>query len=114
MSRDGSRHRPVSDNDPNWEQLMLKGVSALTNPARNLPVRRLQEILRNSGRANPAAFLLRAGRKWLQSLPEEVQPLALATRYARIVNNFAHQWNDHAACAVYVVSSGDCETPKTT
>ena len=101
MSRYGSRHDRVLDDDPHWERLMLKGVSALTKPTAQPTTPQPAEDFARLRRVNPADFLLPASRKWLQSLPEEVRPVALATSYARIVNNFAHQWNDPLACGAY-------------
>ena len=40
--------------------------------------------------------------KWLKGLPREVRPLALATKYARIINLLAQHWNDHDACCAYL------------
>jgi len=101
MSRYGSRHDRVLDDDPHWERLMLKGLSAPTKPLSQGANPPPAENLARLRRADPANYLLPTSLKWLRSLPEDARPVALATRYARIVNNFAHQWNDHAACGAY-------------
>ncbi|MHB8495660.1 MAG: hypothetical protein ACYDDG_14030 [Casimicrobiaceae bacterium] len=49
-------------------------------------------------KAAPANYLLSSTRKWIESLPDDVHPNALATRYPRIVNLIAAQWTDHGTC----------------
>lgn len=45
-------------------------------------------------KAQPANFLFPQSRKWLEALPPEVAPSALATEYPRIVNIIVSQWSD--------------------
>jgi hypothetical protein len=52
-------------------------------------------------RSNPANHLLPVGAQWLERLPGEVSPHALATHYPRIVNLLALQWNDKRVCSAY-------------
>jgi len=103
MSFYGSRRDRSLDDDPHWEQLMLKGIgrprppeSAHVNEPQPAPdVARLRK-------ANPVNYLLPTSLNWLKSVPEEARPVALATRYARVVNSLAQQWNDRAACDAYL------------
>ena len=44
-------------------------------------------------KAQPAEHLLPLGKTWLDALPSDVFPAALATQYARIVNLIASEWN---------------------
>ena len=102
MSTYGSRRDRVSDNDPHWERLMLKVLSAPTKPrsAQVVSPQPAEEVARLR-KANPVTSLLPTSLKWLKSLPEDVRPIALMTRYARIVNILAQQWNDPPACGAY-------------
>ena len=52
-------------------------------------------------KAKPAERLLPLSKKWLELLPPDVFPGALATRYPRIVNYIAVQWGDRRWCATY-------------
>jgi hypothetical protein len=52
-------------------------------------------------KARPADYLLPASQKWLEHLPHDVRPLALAMQFPRIVNLVAMQWHDRRACAEY-------------
>ena len=52
-------------------------------------------------KAQPAKILLPIGKKWLEQLPPEVFPSALATTYPRIVNLIALEWNDRRNCSRY-------------
>lgn len=52
-------------------------------------------------KTRPVDYLLPASLRWFKSLPQEVRPVALARRYARIVNLVAQQWNDYDACRGY-------------
>jgi len=45
-------------------------------------------------KAQPADYLLPQSDKWFGALPPEVSPHSLATRFPRIVNLIASQWND--------------------
>jgi hypothetical protein len=52
-------------------------------------------------RVRPAEHLLPFSEKWMDLLPPDVFPGALATHYPRIVNLIAMQWNDRSACPAY-------------
>jgi hypothetical protein len=52
-------------------------------------------------KATPVEYVLPASRAWLEGLPAQVRPVALATKYARIVNLLAQQWGDFNACDAY-------------
>ncbi len=102
MSLHGLRRDRLLDNDPQWEHLMQKAVSASRQP------QRLQDTTPEPAqnvaalrKADPVNYLLPASNRWLTSLPREVRPLALATKYPRIVNLLAQHWNDHDACAAF-------------
>ena len=101
MSTYGSRRDRILDEDP-WERLMLKARSALTKP-RSSSVASPQPAgeFARLRKADPINYLLPTSLIWLKSLPEEARPIALATRYARIVNTLAQHWNDHPACGAY-------------
>jgi hypothetical protein len=43
-------------------------------------------------RAEPCNTVLPATRRWLQTLPEDVQPLHLASAFPRIANHLATAW----------------------
>ncbi|HEX9301287.1 MAG TPA: hypothetical protein VF959_02955 [Casimicrobiaceae bacterium] len=44
-------------------------------------------------KAQPVEVLLPATRRWLDSLPKEISPRALAERFPRLVNLIAVNWN---------------------
>jgi|SRR5437660_3703429 len=52
-------------------------------------------------KARPADYLLPVSQRWMDHLPHDVCPLTLATRFPRIVNLVAMQWNDRAGCPAY-------------
>jgi hypothetical protein len=52
-------------------------------------------------KARPADYLLPASQKWLEHLPHDVRPLALAMHFPRIVNLVVIQWHDRRGCAEY-------------
>jgi hypothetical protein len=52
-------------------------------------------------RAYPADYVLPISERWLNSLPQAVVPIALITRFPRIVNLIATQWNDNLSCPAY-------------
>ena len=97
MSIYNTRRDRALDDDPAWERIMLTGTSASTHPA---PVQSAKSGARMR-KASPANYLLPTSIEWLRSLPRQVRPVALATKYARIVNLLAQQWNDHHACCSY-------------
>ena len=49
-------------------------------------------------KAKPAEHLLPLSERFLDQLPPEVFPGALATHYARIVNVIALHWHDRGGC----------------
>lgn len=50
-------------------------------------------------KANPVNVMLPVGRRWLDSLPEEMRPLHLVKEFPRLVNLIALEWRDPAAAA---------------
>jgi hypothetical protein len=56
-------------------------------------------------KARPAYSSLPAFLKWIESLPPEVRPVALAAYHPRIVNLIAQQWGDDGACRAYLANS---------
>jgi len=52
-------------------------------------------------RARPVEYLLQSSENWMDVLPPEVFPGALATHYPRILNLIALQWNDRLGCPAY-------------
>jgi len=109
MSVYGIRRDRWLDDDPHWERIMQKAVSAPPPRAAHLgepePAQDGKPHPAQGGarlrKVDPVNYLLPASSRWLNSLPREVQPLALATKYARIVNLLARHWNDHDACAAF-------------
>jgi hypothetical protein len=102
MSTYGSRRDRSLDNDPHWERLMLKAASAPPVP-RHVPSAATQDVqdYAKLRKAAPVNKLLPATVDWIRSVPGEVRPVALASRFARIVNLIAQHWNDPDACAAY-------------
>ena len=54
--------------------------------------------------AQPANFLLPATLRWLESLPIENRPGALAEQYPRILNLIAANWNSPRDCSACLYS----------
>jgi len=52
-------------------------------------------------RSSPANYMLPASLKWFASLPFDVRPMALVTKYPRIANLLALQWTKPSACRAY-------------
>ena len=52
-------------------------------------------------KARPADYLLPISERWVEHLPNDVVPVALATQFPRIVNLVAMQWEDRRACPAY-------------
>jgi hypothetical protein len=52
-------------------------------------------------KAQPVESLLPSSEDWIDLLPPEVFPGALATHYPRIVNIIAMLWDDRAGCSAY-------------
>ena len=53
-------------------------------------------------KARPIDRLLPISSRWLDRLPLDMHPSALATQYPRIVNLIALQWSDSDACSAYL------------
>jgi hypothetical protein len=102
MSSYGIRRDRLLDNDPHWERLMQKAVSAprQPQPVHDTTPQPAQNVA-GMRKADPVNYLLPASKRWLTSLPSEVQPLALATQYPRIVNLLAQHWDDREACVAF-------------
>jgi len=88
--------------DPHWERTLRKTASAprQQRSAQHTAPQPVQDPV-GLRKADPVNYLLPASNLWLASLPREVRPLALVTKYPRIVNLLAQDWNDHEACAAY-------------
>jgi hypothetical protein len=52
-------------------------------------------------KAKPAEHLLPLTQKFLDQLPPQVFPSALAMQYARILNLIVLQWDDRSSCVSY-------------
>jgi hypothetical protein len=52
-------------------------------------------------KARPIDRLLPISSRWLDRLPLDMHPSALATQYPRIVNLIALQWSESDACCAY-------------
>ena len=97
MSIYESRRNRALNDDPAWERIMLVGSNVRPDPPPGQSVQGGARLRK----ATPANYLLPASIDWLRSLPREMRPTALATKFARIVNLLAQQWNDDAACYAY-------------
>jgi hypothetical protein len=64
-------------------------VYAVPSAATSSPLKR---------KAKPTDALLPWSLEWLASLPPTVRPLALATKYPRIVNRIAAAWGEPSSC----------------
>lgn len=99
MSIYHARKKPARKIEPLAEQPSSdKGFSAPAIPETNSASAPYLAQLR---KATPVDYVLPATRTWLEGLPPEVRPVALAAKYARIVNLFAQQWGDYNACNAY-------------
>ena len=87
------------DNDVAWERVLNKAGKPR---AVSLPVARTVQDWSRLRKANPFNGLLPSSRNWLGKLPFPLQPNALATKFPRIVNLVAQQWNDTATCRRYL------------
>jgi hypothetical protein len=45
-------------------------------------------------KANPADLLLNTTAAWVESLPQDLQPWALCSRFPRIANALSSEWSD--------------------
>jgi hypothetical protein len=52
-------------------------------------------------KVEPANHLLPLSVEWLENLPQGLRPKALASRFPRIVNLLALEWDKPAACGAY-------------
>ena len=55
-------------------------------------------------KAQPADVLLPATRHWLNSLPVECRPQALAKHFSRLANLVAANWNNPRDCSAFIYS----------
>jgi hypothetical protein len=55
-------------------------------------------------KAQPANVVLPATRRWLNSLPVDYRPQALAIRFPRIANLIAASWDNPRDCTAYISS----------
>jgi hypothetical protein len=55
-------------------------------------------------KAQPVAVLLPATQRWLNSLPREAQPHALAEQFPRLANLFFLNWNNPNDCVEFITS----------
>ncbi len=55
-------------------------------------------------KAQPAEALLPATRRWLDSLPQETRPHALAEQFPRLANLIAINWNSPSDCSAFISS----------
>lgn len=102
MPNYGLRRDRLLYDDPQWERLMQKAVSATRKPQPvHEPTAQPVQDVAGLRKADPVNYLLPASNRWLVSLPREVQPQALATQYPRIVNLLAQHWDDRQACAAF-------------
>ena len=75
--------------------------SARTTPRRQTFLRhrcRHPWTLASDGRIRPVNRLLSSTIDWLASLPSNVRPLALATKFPRVANRIAQEWREPSAC----------------
>ncbi len=55
-------------------------------------------------KAQPAEVLLPATQRWLNTLPMEVRPRALAEQFPRVTNLIAINWNNPHDCCAFISS----------
>jgi len=55
-------------------------------------------------KAQPVEVLLPATQRWLDSLPREIRPRALAQRFPRLANLFAINWGNPNDCVDFISS----------
>jgi len=53
-------------------------------------------------KGQPANILLPATRRWLDTLPIEARPVALAAQFPRLANLIAATWNNPGDCGAYI------------
>ena len=63
-----------------------------------------QSVWAGRRKAQPADLLLPATQRWLDSLPAGNRPLALATKFPRIANLIAVNWNNPKDCSALIYS----------
>jgi len=80
LHRTGRANDPVSPNLPSPQ--VPVPVDAAKRPQSTATVNRL----------------LSSTIDWLASLPPNVRPLALATKFPRVANRIAHEWREPSAC----------------
>ena len=55
-------------------------------------------------KVQPVNYMLPTSIAWLRALPEDVRPMALVTKYPRIANAIALEWDRPATCRAYFVA----------
>ena len=55
-------------------------------------------------KAQPVEVLLPATRRWLDSLPKDARPRALAEQFPRLANLIAVNWNSPNDCTAFISS----------
>jgi hypothetical protein len=55
-------------------------------------------------KAQPVEVLLPATQRWLDSLPKETRPHALAEQFPRLANLIASNWNNPNDCCAFIAS----------
>ncbi len=55
-------------------------------------------------KAQPVEVLLPATRRWLDALPKEIRPRALAEQFPRLANLIAVNWNSPHDCSAFISS----------
>ena len=87
--------RPVGYN-------VQRALAPAKDPAPAIPLSRgapvVTDVTLRVRNAKAVNHLLSTTVDWLASLPTDARPLALATRYPRIANRIAHEWNEPSAC----------------
>jgi hypothetical protein len=55
-------------------------------------------------KAQPVNVVLPGTRRWLDSLPRETRPRALAEQFPRLANLIAANWNNPSDCSAFISS----------
>lgn len=63
-----------------------------------------QSVWAGRRKAQPASVLLPATQRWLDSLPPDSRPIALAAQFPRIANLIAATWNNPPDCSAFISS----------
>ena len=84
--RQWSNHRDPDPHEPSGDSVVTPDSSVDWSLAR---------------KKNPVNYMLPMTIRWLETLPQEVRPTALVTKYPRIANVFALEWNNPTACRAF-------------